>query len=117
MCIRYSFRSDLKHIRYCPLRRLIARGNFGPAVAENIQWKGWRHLVENPAPRFHRVFAPNGRTRRQDFDKREARAVALDLERFADRPPRFHDVLVVRKRHAFDAVSYTHLTLPTNREV
>jgi hypothetical protein len=53
------------------------------------------HLVENPAPRLHRIFAPDRRARRQDFDKREARAVALDLERFADRPPRFHDVLVV----------------------
>ncbi len=96
------FRSDLKHIGYRALRRLIARGNFRPAVAENIQRKGWHHLLENPAPRFHRILAPNRRTRRQDFDKREARAVALDLERFADRPPRFHDVLVVRKRHAFD---------------
>jgi hypothetical protein len=71
-------------------------------VAENIQRKVWRHLFENPVPRSHRVFAPNRRTRRQDFDKQEARTIPLDLECFADCPPRLHDVFVVRKRYAFD---------------
>src|SRR5208282_4234765 len=94
--VRSLFRSDLKHIRYRALRRLICRGSFRPAIAENVERKGWRHLLENPPPRFHWVLAPNRRTRRQDLDKREARAIPLDLECFADCPPRFHDVLVVR---------------------
>ncbi len=41
-------------------------------------------------------------TRRQDFDEGEACAIALDLQRLADRPSRFHDVLVVGKGYAFD---------------
>src|ERR1019366_10345510 len=79
-----GFRSNFKHIRDCSLRWFLASWNFRAAVAENIQRKSWRHLIEHPAPRINRIFAPNGWARRQYFYKREARAIPLEFERFTD---------------------------------
>ena len=100
----FCFRGpDPQHFRDTPLEQHCVLDRF-PACWSRKTLSGKFGIIFSVIHlrALDRILAPDGRARRQDFDKREARAVPLDLERFADRPPRFHDVLVVRKRHAFD---------------
>ena len=72
------------------------------AIAENFEREVGNHLLGNPLARFHRIFTPDRGAWRKNFDEGEAGAGALQFERFPDGAPRFHDVLVVRQRHALD---------------
>src|ERR1700722_14687135 len=99
---RSIFRSDLQNICNRPLRWVIDYRILWLAIAKNIQRKVGNHLFEDPSPRFDRIFSPDGWARRKDFDKRKAPSVALNLQRFPNRTPRLHDVLVVGERDPFD---------------
>ena len=47
----------------------------------------------------------------------EPQTIALSIRRLLDGAPRIELTAVFPTREAFDAVSYTHLTLPTKRIV
>src|SRR5580765_301193 len=87
---------------YGLVRRNVVVRNFHLAVAKDVQRKVWDHLLGNPLPGFDWIFAPDGGTGRKNFDKGEAGTSSLQLQRLANGPPCFHDVLVVRESHAFD---------------
>ena len=84
------------------MRRNIVVGDFHLAVAEHLQREIGNHLFRNPLARVDRILAPDGWAGRKNFDECKARAVALQFEGFAHGPARFHDVLVVGERDAFD---------------
>src|ERR1051326_2332513 len=95
-------RRDLQHVRHCALWWSSGHWDLDLSIAKYIQWERRHHRLRNPLTRFDGVLRPNRRTWRQDFYEREARAVSLQLQCFAHRPPRLHDVLVVAQGHALD---------------
>src|SRR5574341_1503073 len=58
--------------------------------------------VQEAAPRLDWRHLPNCRTRRKNFNKREASAFALELDRPAHRLSRAHDIFVVAESDSFD---------------
>ena len=71
-------------------------------VAEDVEREIGNHLLGNPLPRLDRIFAPDRRAGRENFDEGESGLIALQFERFAHRATRLHDVLVVGECDALD---------------
>ena len=67
------------------LRRLLFFDRLGLAVAKYAQREVRNHLLGDPVSRLDRILPPDRWAGRKNFDKREARAVALDFERLARR--------------------------------
>ncbi len=84
------------------VRRNIIVRDFDFLVAEDVEREVGNHLLGNPLPRLDRIFAPDRRAGRENFDEGESGLIALQFERFAHRTPRLHDVLVVGECDALD---------------
>ncbi len=71
-------------------------------VTEDFERKLRNHFFRDPLPRLDRIFCPDRRTGRENFNERKPSAIALKFKCFAHRAAGLHDVLVVGQCDALD---------------